>query len=84
MHRTSLRPTSAAIHASSRPHPRVNEIAMWNVLTSTGQRVTGIAHESDARRSIQSMGHTEPLSIYAYRVTPNRGTAFVAELRRCR
>jgi hypothetical protein len=57
---------------------------MWDVLTSTGQRVTGIAHESDARRSIQSMGHTEPLSIYTYRVTPNCGPAFVAELRRGR
>jgi hypothetical protein len=57
---------------------------MWDVLTSTGQRVTDIAHESDARRSIQSMGHTEWLSIYTYRETPNCGPAFAAELRRGR
>jgi hypothetical protein len=66
------------------PTAQWGELLMWDVLTSTGQRVTGIAHESDARRSIQSMGHTEPLSIYTYRVTPNCGPAFVAELRRGR
>ena len=64
--------------------PRWGALLMWDLLTSTGHRVTGIAHERDARRSIQSMGQTEQLSFHVYRVTPNRGPAFVAELRKGR
>jgi len=66
------------------PTTQWGALLMWVVATSTGQRVTGIAHESDARCSIQSMGHTERLGIYTYRVTPNCGPAFVAELRTAR
>jgi hypothetical protein len=61
---------------------RRGALLMWVVVTSSGQRVTGIAHESDARCAIQSMGYTERLDIYTYRVTPNCGAAFVAELRK--
>ncbi|MCW2685737.1 MAG: hypothetical protein JWR37_627 [Mycobacterium sp.] len=55
---------------------------MWEVVTSQGIRVSNIAHEDDARRTIHSFGLTHHVGMYDYQVFPYTGTPFMATLRR--
>ena len=55
---------------------------MWSVMTSKGLRVDGIRREQDARRAVHSLGMSEMISPYSWRVVDNLGDRFVAEIRR--
>jgi hypothetical protein len=55
---------------------------MWTLTTSTGHRVTGIACERDARWAVHSLGMTEVVSPYLWRVRDNQGQQFIAQLTR--
>jgi len=53
---------------------------MWALTTSTGHRVTGIACERDATWAVHSLGMTEVVSPYVWRVMDNQGQQFIAQL----
>ena len=53
---------------------------MWTLTTSTGRRVIGIACERDARWAVHSLGITEVVSPYVWRVRDNQGQQFIAQL----
>ena len=55
---------------------------MWEVITSQGQRVRDIQHESDAMRAVHLLGLTTLIAPYRYLVSDHRGQRFVAEIHR--
>ena len=55
---------------------------MWEVITSQGHRVRDIRHESDAMRTVHSLGLTTMITPYRYLVSDYRGQRFVAEIHR--
>lgn len=55
---------------------------MWEVITSQGHRVRDIQHESDAMRTVHSLGLTTMITPYRYLVADYKGHRFVAEVHR--
>ena len=55
---------------------------MWEIITSQGHRARDIQHESDALRTVHSLGLTTLIAPYRYLVDDHRGDRFVAEIHR--
>lgn len=53
---------------------------MWIVIVSDGRRVADIYSESDARRTVHTLGVTQLHSPYSWDVVDNQGNRFVAEI----
>lgn len=54
---------------------------MWTLTTSDGQRVADIRSESDARRTVHTLGVTQLRGPYSWEVVDNQGHRFIAEIR---
>ena len=55
---------------------------MWEVITSQGHRARNIQHESEAMRTVHSLGTTTLIAPGRYLVSDYRGQRFVAEVHR--
>jgi hypothetical protein len=55
---------------------------MWEVITSQGDRARNIQHESEATRTVHSLGMTTLIAPGKYLVSDYRGRRFIAEIHR--
>jgi hypothetical protein len=53
---------------------------MWTLTTSDGQRVADIHSETDARRTVHTLGTTQLRGPYSWDVVDNQGRWFVAAI----
>lgn len=54
---------------------------MWTLITNDGRRLSNIACEEDARRSVHQLGTTQLRSPFSWDVVDAHGHRFVAEIR---
>jgi hypothetical protein len=55
-------------------------IAMWTLTTSDGLRIIDIRSETEARRTVHTLGTPQLRGPYSWDVVDNQGRLFVAEI----